>query len=512
MPTAVLRRYTPPTCTLEIAATGSALSRWTDRQVMKNVRFDLHFDDPRTADEHQVSLWGDRTQLDALCEAVENYVQQLLDPDALDRQPVLRQLMPHRHSLSASDPQRDPFAPPTTLQNGTVIALPIKPTEHPNQGIVLTPRGLLSHDLHLGTLANDQAGTTLRLSTTQLFDLANALDSYAEEALILPELGRPAWTRDSGRWLKLAAGLVFTVGATVTLAQFLTGINAPQVATTSAPEAGGTPLTVPNGAIAPAAPNRDLLAPPTPPAGALSPVPPPFPTPLPNGKQPPLQPVLPPPGAQQAPLLVPPPAGVASRPLPNQRPSVVIPPPVATVPSAPVARRPIPPAPTQMPVAPITSESAGTTATIPDLAQVPASGGGTLGGEPTLPAPENSVAAARQGDAGAATLAAPAPAMTPQPNLPAIPQVRQVRDYFQEQWRSQPGIDQTLEYRLVLAPDGSIEQILPLTEISGANVDRTGMPLTNEPFVEPIEGRRRALVRVVLSPDGQVQTFLEGLE
>ncbi|MFQ3619024.1 MAG: DUF4335 domain-containing protein, partial [Cyanobacteriota bacterium] len=74
MPPAVLRRYTPPTCTLEVRACGSALSRWTDQTVMKNVRFSLRFDDPRRPTEQRVEVQGDRPQLEALHATVSEYV------------------------------------------------------------------------------------------------------------------------------------------------------------------------------------------------------------------------------------------------------------------------------------------------------------------------------------------------------------------------------------------------------------------------------------------------------
>ncbi|HAJ59880.1 MAG TPA: hypothetical protein DCP31_11910, partial [Cyanobacteria bacterium UBA8543] len=60
----VLRRYTPPTCTLEIAAKSSPLSRLTGQSVMKDLRFELRFDDPRKPEDERVIIRGDRTELE----------------------------------------------------------------------------------------------------------------------------------------------------------------------------------------------------------------------------------------------------------------------------------------------------------------------------------------------------------------------------------------------------------------------------------------------------------------
>ena len=71
----VLRRYTPPTCALEILAKNSPLSRWAGQTVLKDVRFNLSLDDPKLPPEQWISLRGDRAQLEALQETVQRYVQ-----------------------------------------------------------------------------------------------------------------------------------------------------------------------------------------------------------------------------------------------------------------------------------------------------------------------------------------------------------------------------------------------------------------------------------------------------
>lgn len=92
-----------------------------------------------------------------------------------------------------------------------------------------------------------------------------------------------------------------------------------------------------------------------------------------------------------------------------------------------------------------------------------------------------------------------------------IPQVAEIRSYFQQRWTPPEGLTQTLEYRLNLNPDGSIQQITPLGQAAGTYVDRTGLPLIGEAFVSPLPGNHSATIRLVLSPSGTVQTFLESL-
>ncbi|MFN6187536.1 MAG: DUF4335 domain-containing protein, partial [Microcystis sp.] len=74
----LIRKYTPPTCTLEIWGNSSPLAVWLGKNVLNDAHFQLRFDDPRLSEEKQVTIKGDRTQLQLLGEIVANYVQNLL--------------------------------------------------------------------------------------------------------------------------------------------------------------------------------------------------------------------------------------------------------------------------------------------------------------------------------------------------------------------------------------------------------------------------------------------------
>jgi hypothetical protein len=70
-------------------------------------------------------------------------------------------------------------------------------------------------------------------------------------------------------------------------------------------------------------------------------------------------------------------------------------------------------------------------------------------------------------------------------------------------------LTKTLEYSIVLDVDGTIKLIEPLGQAARTYVDRSSMPLIGERFVSPINNGQTPRIRVVLAPDGKVQTFLE---
>jgi len=462
MASSVLRRYTPPTCTLEVAAIGSALSRWTERAVLKNLRFELSFDDPTLISDQQTTIRGDRNQLEALWEAVSGYVQTIL------LQPVA--------ALSQSEA-------PHQL-GGSRLAEENDWAGHRHEaGINLQPKGKLKHELHLGTLASE-ATAVIPLTTLQLFDLANALDAYHAEALTLPNLGRPRWLKAvPAGWMQVAAAAVLVVGVSVPVVKFVTDLSAPQTTTTAstkdveistAQRAGDLP--------APLAPGT------SPPPLSLTP----------------LQPtvLLPPVGTTIFPAPVP---GVATAPV---IPSTS----VETVPVQPTTLE-IPGEPTLPAIPNRPSENSPSEAL---TREAPPRLEGTDGSSGSAqPAPQPFPESSDVTDELAATgLATPAPGAALSANgRSASPasnnQADEVRAYFQQKWQPPEGLTERLEYRLLLNPDGSLQRILPLGDASANFLDRTNMPLLGEPFVSPTTDDRKPQIRVVLEPDGKVQTFLE---
>lgn len=99
---------------------------------------------------------------------------------------------------------------------------------------------------------------------------------------------------------------------------------------------------------------------------------------------------------------------------------------------------------------------------------------------------------------------------SPKPEIfNTIPQVVEVRNYFQQRWQPQKDLRRTLEYRLVIAPDGSVETIIPLGQAAQVMIEKIGVPLVGKPFVSSLIGKSHIKIRLILTPDGQVEAFLE---
>jgi hypothetical protein len=459
MPTSVLRRYTPPTCTLEIAAAGSALSRWTDRTVLKNLRFQLSFDDPKLPPEQQVVITGDRSQLEALCEAVGTYVQALLNqpPD---------KVLPYA-PLQASTLKRVDQNPADLKVAGSDLAA--------TAGIHLQPSNLVAHELWLGTLANGESGSAIRLSVLQLFDLANALDTYHAEALALPALSRPAWLNVPTGWARIAAVAVLALGATGAITKFVIDVSNPTVQTATAPRQAETSLEQGSEAYPRLSPPPALDISPS---LALQPVPPP------------------------------PPVGNTTRPSDSKLPAVAVPrraaatapPQIATVQSLPNS---LSGSQQQVAVLPVPNGASGT--------QQPSAGEADTASAPRLN-PETGGATADSGEAASRSQTTRENSIrtaTASTAFDTIPQVAEVRNYFQQNWQPPTELTQTLEYRLLLNANGSIQRIVPLGQASENYIDRTSMPLMGEPFVSPTQNGSSPQIRLVLEPTGKVKTFLE---
>lgn len=105
----------------------------------------------------------------------------------------------------------------------------------------------------------------------------------------------------------------------------------------------------------------------------------------------------------------------------------------------------------------------------------------------------------------------PAPMIIPPTETTAVPAttLREVKAYFQDRWRPPASLDTSLEYRIVLNPDGTLAQALPLNGAAVRFIDRTPIPLRESPLASPFGGDRPVLLRLVLMPSGTVQVFGE---
>ncbi len=525
----VLRRYTPPTCTLEIVApTSSPLSHGVEQPGTTLLSFQLRFNDPRLPDQERVTIAGDRDQLEALHAAVSTYVQDLLN-QSLDR---------FKATVYAGEPPSSAHLNLDGLKD---------PAAAPSRKICLQPGSGLAHNFFLGPLATNESGPVIQLSVLQLFDLATALDENSADMVSLQGVSQPKRAFSQPAWANIAAILLLGVGLTIAVMQVLKWNPQKQTATTTAPQ-GSSSKNISQIALQPSP--LPKLSPPTQPQSSPEKLP----------SLPTLDSTVPSHGASLPSVTVPPTTtALKSAPgvtlprtapvLPNEPPLIAPPPPIVINPSPRQNHSGFIPGETAVPgtssalsptkfphqAATLPSTPPQLTPANPDLESPPSVA--TLA---TAPATETSsnkrnAASSRHG----ATLPYPPKTslrnrnpflegvllpgtQTPAPSTPTtpnrakstatalnLPQVAEARDYFKQHWEPPQSLKQPLEYNLVLDIDGTIQRIEPIGQEARNYVDRTGIPLIGERFVSPIASGQTAIIRLVLSPDGKVQTFAE---
>ena len=451
----LLRRYTPPTCTLEL---------WTERPIWDwrsskgsgleldssstEAEFILHFDDPRLIDEPQISLTGTPGQLAVLGEAVEAYVQgHLSQAFHVSPENAPLSLNPNQLGLQAIDAHRH------CLQPGL---LQVSPTETQQ----------------------------VNLSTVQLFDLMTALERYRLEEIekipLATTESEPETKTPLGfwQWAAIAVGLIFAMGVG------RIGLRQWQNSTT---EVTPNPTGI---SLAPQPPFQIAeITPPVPPPPNPQTVSPRLAAPL--ALRDPLPPpsvvtaATPPPRNPTVALVVPPrvvrPPALAAPPAPDRS--------VMAIPSQQTLTPLIAPVDPAPPAPPLDADSstlpAGVNpnpiATLPPLAT-----------DPSTPFPN------------------PIPSVRPLPPrsenlLDTIPQVAEVRQFYQQRWQPPEDQSQTLEYRLILGQTGEVKKITPLGKAASIRLAQLPTP----PPLTPLTTQQSETIRLVLTPVGDVKTFLE---
>jgi hypothetical protein len=439
----IIRRYTPPTCTLEIAAQQSPLSRWMGKIALKDLRFKLSFDDPRVSDDRWMTLRGDRDQLEALSETVNGYVQSFLS--------------------QSSSP------------GGTLLA---EPTPTTATGIALQPKGLLSHQLSLGSLATEESGESVTLSSTQLSDLAMALDEYAAEATTIPKLDRPAWMTQPKNWAAIAAGLLVTVGVSTSV---LKGLDKSAPTTANAPTASSSD-------------QRLAVQPPTNPSPTLptlgnSPL-----ANLPPGVMPPIGNTTP--GQPNI---------VMASPLPSPSSSPTVKttdvPTIANGQSGATAGA-------KPEVVEIPKPSVPQVKEIPNAAEVPAVASARVAPIPA-DAPSNELLAKQRALESSAADLNNAPEPEP-PGKWRFDQAAALRERVQEGWQKpEKPLSGSIEYRVVINPDGSLGSVTPLTDQAANVLGNSGIPAQGSQVAPSSDDGKASTIRLNLGTDGVVNAVPE---
>jgi hypothetical protein len=509
------------------------------KTVLKHLSFELRFDDPRLPEEHRVPIRGDRDQLEALCDAVTSYVQQFL------------QQSPESFCVSFSDTQESSTALGEPQLKSSRKTLNSFSTQIPGANIRLEPSSHLTHNLFLGSLANQSSGPAIKLSLLQLFDLASALDEYSTDVMALPTLNSTSTLRFPA-WAPVAAVLVLGVGFLPLTWQYANNLREKQeqTAKTADPAAvkaaleTSPSLNFPTPQPGLITPSENLLgstpplststlpqAPLTAPSSSFSTAPPLNALTIPQGKTSNLSNngAMPPasfstgrsananapsskiPGQEIAilPNLAQNPTGLSTQPgtLPKLRDlpprlssntsslptniSPVVPPSLDTIPNS--GNTPTQPSP-------LTSqqlEERINSLQPPSPGQKPASqlsSSRTVDNNPFIDQLGNERQSPKSTEVATGTLF-------------DTPQVAEAREYLNKRWQPPTGLGQTLEYSLILSVDGTIERIIPLNKSARDFVDSAGMPEVGKPFVSANKRGQNVKIRVVLTPDGKVQTF-----
>lgn len=490
-----------------------------------------------------------------LCEAVNSYVQNFLESPSTQLPLISRAATAASSSTPSENVGQDFLASPTSnVMNSDAIAsrslypesdrvddLGVEPNLKGNSklrslksrslatDIYLEPKGLLAHNLILGHLATEESGPFVKLSVTQLFDLATALDEYAAEAVALPKLNVLSWKKAPPAWSGTAAAVVLAVGVTAAAVKYFDQPKTQPVTTASQPTPTPSPTQatpLPTASIAllptPTVPLPLSTAPTMPPPSRVNIPSTPGPLNLPLGSQRSTNPSL---GNQRQTTTISvnpaePPVTNAKRPdtsiLPGSiasRPNSIAASPTIAIskrsPSPSSAQKAPPEKPATRPNKPSVPETAPSLPDLPSLK--PGTSTASNSGDQSSPP-----ASARTTSPSAQTnQSASAPTDTADRNntlFDKIPQVGEVRDYLQQRWQPPSGLTQILEYYVLLNLNGTVERIIPINSSAVENLNRTNIPMPGEPFVSAVQGEGNPKIRVVFNPDGKVQTFYEGRE
>lgn len=492
----VLHRYTPPTCTLQVVAYSSPVSRWVGSKVVKQLQFDLRFDDPKSPADKQFSITGNTNQLEALHTVVTNYIQEFLNlsPESFANLGVETPSVPSSSPVD-DDVESDVWlmpqdnVPPAIDLNKSAAndsmqqtSTGIQAATNHHESLALKPATKLSHNLFLGSLATPETGQFIQLSVLQLFDLATALDDYARDLVALPSY--PTNTRTSSAplaWANIAAVLLVGVGVTAVGLQVYNRPNSPQTVSNQPTTTNSPPVALAPSPLPTLSPTTTLLVP------------------SPNSS-------IPASGSTNA-IAVPTKAPVGQTiPPRNNTPQAQTNPVPSNVPPQPIVVNP-------------TAGQTTTTITIPGQTGTRQSPQIAIAPSPKLqvsPSPTNARTAATIAAQDANSSArestpktAPQPTTAPRTAFVPNPQVSEVSNYFNQRWEPPSSLRSSLEYSIILDVDGTIQVIEPYGLAARTYLDRTGMPLIGERFVSANQNGQSPRIRLRFNPNGKVQAFLE---
>lgn len=471
------RRYTPPTCTLEIYNPQPFWGSWRYQSFPQFFSFQLHFDDPRLPTGDKSSIIGDRTLLEKLRQLVDEYINLYLD----DRQIV-------------NDHQTCDL-----------------PQDNHTEFICLSRESDYSHKLYYQGFATQPETVEVILTNTQLFDLVNALEAYYFDVTkssqklgstnsgnlglsifltaIICIIGGGLWwryeqnlTSQNNQESQPQPSETETVFQNIEKVIPPTPIDPQTIPSNTTPELpetlkNRTPLPPPETIVAPPSINNDTnveivempssdnqpiftieTLPPPPPSLSILPASPPPPSPLPPSPVSPSSPILPPsPRLDKLPVL--------SSSNPSQLPINSFTPEEISSPQ-------------------IASNNLNNTDDIVSS---------IVKKNPTTPEnisnlnPSNLIARKQASSGGEI----------------------EIKRYFAQKWQPPENLKQSIEYRLQVDSQGNLTRVTPIGQVAIIYLDHTNMPLLGEKIVSSSPEDTAMTIRLILSPNGNVQTFKE---
>jgi Domain of unknown function (DUF4335) len=157
------RRYSQDTCDLMIEDKKSPFPTWMNFNKPNPLKFSLGLTDPDRPEQSPIRITGDRPKLEALHQAVESYVG-----DILAKTPL-----PELDVAQSNEPASQNFK----VQNSEALVSSDRPIDALNitgDQPYLEADGLSRHLLYLGNIATDNQ-VMVSLTTLQLFDLSSTL-------------------------------------------------------------------------------------------------------------------------------------------------------------------------------------------------------------------------------------------------------------------------------------------------------------------------------------------------
>ncbi|WP_342596647.1 DUF4335 domain-containing protein [Cyanobacterium aponinum UTEX 3222] len=483
------RRYTPPTCTLEIYNPQPFWGKWRYQSFPQYFSFQLHFDDPRIPKDNRSSIIGDRTLLEKLRQLVDEYINLYLD----DRQIV-------RDNQTCDIPQ----------------------DEH-TEFICLSRESDYSHKLYYHGIEPQRETVEVILTNTQLFDLINALEAYYYDVTKSnQELGE-AISSNLGLSIFITA-LVCIIGGWFwwRYEQNLALQQNPIDNQSQSSEAEEFDDDI------------EKVIPPSPldPQSLPSIVTPEVPEELRNRES------------------LPPPESTITRP-PDNNPTAEIPQnfPENNSQATLTMETPPPPSVNDLPPSTVNNNSQGMNSQL-SLSQTislqpSSSNSNTIPSSPPklnkLPVLSSSNSSVPNLNSFTSEDVSPSqfalnninktnditpPIVIKNPTLPEninnldtsklvakkLPPTSaevEVKQYFISQWQPPENLQQSIEYRLQINSEGQLTKVTPIGQVAIIYLDRTNMPLLGKKIASSLEEDSQATIRLILSPNGNVQTFKE---